>query len=137
MTGILSTLIVFNKLREYFDINMSRLIIMLCMYAAGFGVYVGRFLRWNSWDVALRPMHLLNTIADHALHPADYKLAYGVTLLSGSLLFAIFLFFEAIVQPPVTIAPLQQPEADTQPSATARKPQARMHDREVLMAAGQ
>lgn len=128
MTGTLSTLIVYSKLRAFFDVNISRIMIMLCMYAAGFGVYVGRFLRWNSWDIAIRPMHLVNTIANHILHPGEYQLAYGVTLLSGSLLFAIFLFFDAIVQLPQVHVPPAPPIVEAAEKEDIAKPQPRNRD---------
>jgi uncharacterized membrane protein len=33
------------------------------------GVYLGRFLRWNSWDVFTRPMYLLADLVHHIQEP--------------------------------------------------------------------
>ena len=128
LTGVISTLIVYGKLRAFFEINISRIIIMVCMYAAGFGVYVGRFLRWNSWDVAVRPMHLVETMWQHVLHPMEYKLAWGVTLMGGSLLFAVFLFFDAIVQLPHAELPAPPPNADVLADSEIKQPRPRSSD---------
>lgn len=53
---------------------------------ASLGVYMGRFLRWNSWDVFTQPATLLRDIASRFLHPATEPNVYVVTLA-----FSIFL----------------------------------------------
>lgn len=39
---------------------------------SSFAIYVGRDLRWNSWDVLTNPGGLLFDISDRFLHPANY-----------------------------------------------------------------
>jgi uncharacterized membrane protein len=51
-----------------------------------FGVYVGRYLRWNSWNVLTHPIALLSDVAHALLHPIADPTAYGVTGL-----FSLFL----------------------------------------------
>ena len=46
---------------------------------AGFGVYLGRYPRWNSWDVVTRPGELMADVAAHVQDPDPRAL--GVTLL--------------------------------------------------------
>ena len=53
---------------------------------SAFGVYLGRFQRWNSWDVLYRPVGLLADIADRLRHP----LSHPRTLVFTGLL-AVFL----------------------------------------------
>lgn len=36
--------------------------VMLVLLLASFGVYLGRFLRWNSWDLFLDPIGLVNDV---------------------------------------------------------------------------
>jgi len=45
------------------------------------GIYLGRFLRYNSWNVVSSPLALAQDLADRFLHPLTYPRAYGVTLL--------------------------------------------------------
>jgi uncharacterized membrane protein len=48
---------------------------------SGFGVYLGRFLRWNSWDLLTRPSSLLADIWNHVRHPLAHPRTYAVSLL--------------------------------------------------------
>jgi uncharacterized membrane protein len=59
---------------------------------SGVGLYIGRFLRWNSWDVLLNPVDLLRDVAHCALRlPADARPA----LLAA--LFAVFVFLAYVL----------------------------------------
>ncbi len=40
-------------------------IMLLC----GYGIYLGRYGRWNSWDIVAHPFSLLSDISQHILHP--------------------------------------------------------------------
>ena len=57
------------------------------MGMAGFGVYVGRFLRWNSWDIVFRPVAVVRELAPYALHPLLHWRGWAVAALF-TLLFA-------------------------------------------------
>lgn len=60
------------------------------LFLASFGVYLGRFLRWNSWDVINNPSHLLFDISDRVINPFDHPRTWGVTILFGLLLNLIY-----------------------------------------------
>ena len=47
----------------------------------GLGIYIGRFLRWNSWDVVRAPLPLLTDIAEQLTHPWAHPRAYGFSLM--------------------------------------------------------
>ncbi|WP_395746225.1 DUF1361 domain-containing protein [Prosthecobacter sp.] len=60
---------------------------------SGFGVYLGRFDRWNSWDLVHRPVSLLSRIASYILHPLAHTRTWGFTLGFGTLLILAYLFW--------------------------------------------
>lgn len=60
---------------------------------SGFGVYLGRFDRWNSWDLVHRPVSLLSRIAAYILHPMAHTRTWGFTLGFGTLLILSYLFW--------------------------------------------
>jgi len=45
-----------------------------------FGIYIGRYLRYNSWDVFIAPYSLTGDIIKILLHPAQHKSAFGMTI---------------------------------------------------------
>lgn len=50
---------------------------------SGFGIYLGRFLRWNSWDTLTNPLQLLLDIAQRLSDPISRPQAIAVTLIYG------------------------------------------------------
>lgn len=60
-------------------------ILLLCSYA----IYLGRDLRWNSWDVFTNPAGILFDVSDHLFHPLQGGVMYTTTasffILLGSL----------------------------------------------------
>ncbi|MFN0204631.1 MAG: DUF1361 domain-containing protein [Bacteroidia bacterium] len=67
-------------------------IVFVC-FANGFGVYLGRFLRWNSWDVFTNPLHLASQISKHFLFPHLYWKAWFITISFGLLFFLVYGMF--------------------------------------------
>ncbi len=43
--------------------------VLAVMPLTGFGLYLGRILRWNSWDILTRPFSLLRDIGGLLMHP--------------------------------------------------------------------
>src|SRR5437588_660597 len=61
------------------------------------GVYVGRFLQWNSWDLVFRPGQRLAEIAPGLGQPTALVHASAVTVLLTGLLALTYLAFYALV----------------------------------------
>lgn len=57
----------------------------------GLGVYLGRFRRWNSWDIVLQPQALLSDIIVHVMNPLSHLRMYGVTLVFAAFLFVCYI----------------------------------------------
>jgi len=53
------------------------------IFISGYGVYMGRILRWNSWDVFIHPFHLVISCSETILQPMTYPAAYGFTVAYG------------------------------------------------------
>ena len=60
------------------------------LFIGGFGVYIGRYLRWNSWDIVQEPHGLLMDIASRFTHPFDHPRTWAMTILLGLLLNAMY-----------------------------------------------
>jgi uncharacterized membrane protein len=69
----------------------TNIILFGCLFLSSFGVYIGRFLRWNSWDVFLNPFGLILEIAQHVINPFQHSRTWGMTILLTGF-FSIFYF---------------------------------------------
>ena len=89
--GFVSLWIVQQLAARWFGPVIGWLLVMLTLTATGFGIYLGRFGRWNSWDVLLDPLGLIRQVMEYLLNPFDYPRTLGVTLLFGGFLFVAYL----------------------------------------------
>jgi uncharacterized membrane protein len=63
--------------------------VVLVLTLSGFGVSIGRFERWNSWDLFSRPAALLADVAGRVFNPLAHPRTTAVTVLfAGFLLLA-------------------------------------------------
>jgi len=69
----------------------SALLIFTVMWLNAFGVYIGRVLRFNSWDIIFNPFALLSEIVEMIINPYDYKSAWAMSVCFG--LFFIILYY--------------------------------------------
>jgi uncharacterized membrane protein len=58
--------------------------------SSGFGIWLGRVRRWNSWDVALHPLEVAADAARALAHPFLRPDAWGVTLAFGGLFAVLY-----------------------------------------------
>lgn len=52
----------------------------------GLGIYMGRFLRWNSWDILFRPLELLKELIQYALNPSMQSIVF-ISVFSSFFIF--------------------------------------------------
>ncbi len=58
----------------------------LALLLSSFGVYLGRYLRFNSWDVLSNPLTLFFDILNRLAHPFGHPRTWGVTVVFGAFL---------------------------------------------------
>lgn len=93
--GIYSALLVYAKWKQHLPPWYSKGLMGSCMLLAGYGIYLGRFLRWNSWDAIFNPLQIAQDTFHRLIHPFNHLQTYGVTILCASLLYFSFLVMEA------------------------------------------
>ena len=69
---------------------------VLLLFVSSFGIYLGRFLRWNSWDIFRDPVRLVYDIGDRVAKPHDHPSTWGVTLLLGLFLCILYFSFKLV-----------------------------------------
>lgn len=81
LLGFVSLLTVENELRRGLGRKATTAVVAAIILLCSFAIYLGRYLRWNTWDVVASPGGLFLDVTDRILRPFDHPLAVTTTLL--------------------------------------------------------
>ncbi|HYZ20380.1 MAG TPA: DUF1361 domain-containing protein [Gaiellaceae bacterium] len=91
--GFLSLYLMQAVVRRVLGTLNAWLFVLAVLALGSFGIYLGRFQRWNSWDVFTQPGALLRDLEAGLTSPADQAKALAVTVLFTAFLAATYLVF--------------------------------------------
>ncbi len=94
--GFLSLFLMQNVVKRMFGRAASWLFIAAVAGLSGFGIYLGRFLRFNSWDVLLKPLAVYRGIGSWAADPMSHPTSLAFPALFGAFLFIAYLMLYAL-----------------------------------------
>ena len=80
---------------------------------SSFGIYLGRFLRFNSWDIVWHPLALSRGIGRWAANPLAHSTSFAFPMLFAVFLFIAYLMLYALTHLEPSEAP--EPHAPQQP----------------------
>lgn len=63
----------------------------LIFLAVSFAICLGRYTRWNTWDILLRPAGLLFDVSDRLINPVGHLQTYQTTLTLFLLIFCTYI----------------------------------------------
>jgi uncharacterized membrane protein len=99
-TGLVFGFLSLWDIEKILSKSMNRIwmsLISVCLLFIGsFGIYLGRYLRWNSWDIINESFNLLYDITDRLINPFDHPRTWGVTLFMGIFLNMIYWTFRFV-----------------------------------------
>lgn len=96
MFGFLSLWDIERILCKSINEKAVRCLSVALLFVSGFGIYIGRYLRWNSWDIITEPFRLLDDIGDRITNPLGHARTWGMTLFMGLFLNFIYWSFRLI-----------------------------------------
>ena len=79
-----------NLLLRYVQKKRVALIMPALLFTGSFGVYLGRFLRWNSWDIVRNPARLLSEIVQRLIFPLAHTRTWGITVILTLLFYLVY-----------------------------------------------
>ncbi len=94
--GIVSLMNVEKFLSRYLKPFWVLVCEVISLLLCGYGVYIGRFLRFNSWDIFNDPRGLVYNSAHHVLFPQHYSKLWVFTLLFAVLIGIIYFTLKKI-----------------------------------------
>lgn len=64
------------------------LFVLTVLFLSSYGIYLGRFIRWNSWDMLSDPLAIIQSVIDNiSIWSIAFSIVYGIML---TLIFAFF-----------------------------------------------
>jgi len=88
--GLISLMEVEKFMSKFFQTIWLNLFVFTSLFLCGFGIYLGRFLRFNSWDILTKPYELMHASAHQALHPVENFKTWGFSFLFSVMLCIIY-----------------------------------------------
>lgn len=108
MLGLASLKIVHKAVATYAgEVRGWQFALLSCMLC-GFGIYLGRFQRYNTWDVLTNPGDIAIDILARFIFPWEHLRTWGVTLTFGCLMVAMYVALHALSQQDNTLLPVKQ-----------------------------
>lgn len=92
--GLVSLYWIHRSWRRVFNRSVSTIFLLMSLPLAGFGVYLGRVRRMNSWDILHDPMAILKNLFESALD----RTALVFSMEIGMLLGILYLVLWAIIR---------------------------------------
>lgn len=86
LLGFVSLADMQKEVRRRFGRFSAWFFVLSSLFLSGFGIYLGRYLRWNSWDILANPTALALDILDRLINPLAHPATWGVTIV-----FSVFL----------------------------------------------
>ena len=99
--GLMMAFISLNRVEHYLGGKLGSKwrpwLVLVFIFLGSFGVYLGRFLRWNSWDIIRDPGGLIENIIQRIIFPWKHLRTWGMT---GILTVFFVLMYESIKRMP-------------------------------------
>lgn len=101
-TGLLLGLISLYSIHRFFKQYLPKLLehglIILLIFLCSLGIYIGRFLRWNSWDIIYQPKGLLTDLHNIFFYPTELFPELGITLLFFCFLYPLYWLIKSMLE---------------------------------------
>jgi len=94
LLGLLSLMDMHGFIAKNYSKKTSLVSTFLICVLCGYGIYLGRFLRFNSWDILIEPIFLFEQIGSSLTQPK----VWAITFAFGGLLWVLFLLLKSFHQ---------------------------------------
>jgi uncharacterized membrane protein len=96
--GLISLLLMQALVRKMAGTLAGWIFALGVLGVSGFEIYLGRFLRWNSWDVFVNPAPLVSDIIQQLRHPLANFQTYVFSILFSLFFICAYLMLVSVTQ---------------------------------------
>jgi uncharacterized membrane protein len=90
LMGLYSLRNIEQRLLKRFSVTKVKLMVLSFFALCGFGIYLGRYDRYNSWHLVTQPFDLMQGILSKVISPASHPRVWAVTILFAVVLLLIY-----------------------------------------------
>ena len=98
LVGNLSLTIIHDFIETKFSTKICWIIVCCIFLLSSVGIYQGRFLRFNSWDVLAHPIETITTTIERYSNVFLHPIAYPFTILVAVMLLSQYLLIRVIAR---------------------------------------
>lgn len=91
VAGMLSLVWVHKAILSRRSAHFATLLITITLMLTSFAIYLGRSLRWNTWDLLVNPAGLLFDVSERFINPLAHPQLFVTTLTFFALLGSMYL----------------------------------------------
>ena len=96
--GYINLYMMHKMLMERMSQKRSHMAIAGVLLLCSFAIYLGRYLRWNTWDVLVSPAGLLFDVSERFINPVIHAQTYALTTVFFVFLGTLYLFVYGLMQ---------------------------------------
>lgn len=96
--GYISLYMFHEQLRKRVSRRMATGWVVTILLLCSFAIYLGRYLRWSTWDIVLHPVGVVFDVSDRFVNPSSYGQTFQVTLWFFILLLSMYFVLRQMVK---------------------------------------
>ena len=99
MLGWLSLMEVQDFLKSRHSRGVARVLTFIALILCSYGIYLGRFQRWNTWDILTNPVALFQDMFSVLMQPSVHAGTLGIAVVLGGFLTIGYALLATLRQP--------------------------------------
>lgn len=90
LAGYVSLFMMHRVALRQFSARTAHMLVAAVLLLCSFAIYLGRYLRWNTWDIILNPFGLVFDVSERFLNPLEHPQAFSTTVVFFVLLTSVY-----------------------------------------------
>lgn len=96
--GYIGVYLIHNELNKRMRESQAYGLTTVLFLAVSFAICLGRYTRWNTWDIILRPAGLLFDVSDRFINPQMHGQTYQTTIVLFLIIFSLYAVIYEIIR---------------------------------------